>query len=306
MVTDDRLPTTDNRMKSRILTALALIPPVVYVLGWAPEWLFLLVVTAVAELCLYEYFALCRHAGFQPMAWVGYVAGALICLASASPAQRLTLRVPVLPLVIVPVLPLLPLVVLSLAMLGAPDLKNYLGKVACTLLGLLYIPLALSALTPIRFMSFTELVDRDPALHPKDPRWAIALLFAVIWGGDTLAYFVGRAIGRRPLAAKISPKKTVEGAIGGLLGSALAGLGARFAFPGNVPDLDLGAFMVVVIVVALAGQIGDLAESALKRGSEVKDSGTLLPGHGGMLDRLDSLLFAAPTLWLVLTAVGSR
>ena len=285
-------------MKSRILTALVLIPPVVYVLGWAPEWLFVLVVTAVAELCLYEYFAICRHAGFQPMAWFGYVAAALICLASATQAQRLTTALPVLPVV--------PFLILSLAMLGTPDLKHYLGKVACTLFGLLYIPLALSALTPIRFRSIPGLVDPVPAGQLKDPRWAVVLLFAVIWGGDSLAYFVGRAIGRRPLAARISPKKTVEGAIGGLLGSVLAGLGARFAFPGEIPKLDLGAFIVVVILVALAGQIGDLGESALKRGADVKDSGAILPGHGGMLDRLDSLLFAAPTLWLLLCGIVLR
>jgi len=273
-------------MKSRILTALVLIPPVVYVLGWAPQWLFLLVLIAAAELCLYEYFAICRHAGFQPMAWLGYVAGALICLAPATPPTRLML----------PVLTFVSLLVLSVALLGTSDLKDYLGKVACTLFGLLYIPLALAALAPLRFRS------SDAA----DGRLAMLLLFAVIWGGDTLAYFVGRAIGRRPLAPRISPKKTVEGAIGGLLGSLLAALGVRFAFPGAYPNLDIGAFIVVVILVALAGQIGDLAESALKRGGGVKDSGAILPGHGGMLDRLDSLLFAAPTLWLVLTAINQK
>ena len=275
-------------MKSRILTALALIPPVVYVLGWAPEWLFLLVLVAAAELCLYEYFAICRRAGFQPMAWLGYLAGALICLAPATLPTWLPLALPVLTVV--------PLLILSLAMLGTPDLKDYLGKVACTLFGVLYIPLALSALAPLRFRS------PDPAAG----RLAILLLFAVIWGGDTLAYFVGRSIGRRPLATRISPKKTVEGAIGGLLGSLLAALGVRLAFPRVQPNPDTWAFMVVVLLVALAGQIGDLAESALKRGGGVKDSGAVLPGHGGMLDRLDSLLFAAPTLWLVLTAVGRR
>ncbi len=283
-------------MKSRILTALALIPPVVYVLGWAPEWLFVLVLIAVSELCLYEYFAICRHAGFQPMAWLGYVAGAFICLAQATPALRLTLSLPVVPLLI-----------LSLAMLGAPDLKNYLGKVACTLFGLLYIPLALSALTPLRFRSVPGHCGYPPL--PRDPldgRLAILLLFAVIWGGDTLAYFVGRSIGRHPLATRVSPKKTVEGAIGGLLGSVLAALGVKFAFPGAQPDAEIGPFILVVILVALAGQIGDLAESALKRGAEMKDSGAILPGHGGMLDRLDSLLFAAPTLWLVLTVVSRR
>jgi phosphatidate cytidylyltransferase len=270
-------------MKSRILTALALIPPVVYILGWAPLWLFLLVLVAAAELCLHEYFAIIRHSRFQPMAWLGYAAGALICLAPETQTPRLTL----------PVLAVVPFVILFLAMPGTLQLKNYLGKVACTLFGLLYIPLALSALAPLRF--------RSP--NVTEGRLAILLLFAVVWGGDTLAYFVGRSIGRRPLAERISPKKTLEGAIGGLLGSVLAGLGVRFAFPHVLPIPGIGAFIAVVLLVALAGQIGDLAESALKRGAEIKDSGVILPGHGGMLDRLDSLLFAAPTLWLVLTVI---
>jgi len=281
-------------MKSRTFTALALIPPVVYVLGWAPEWLFLLVLIAVAELCLREYFAICRHAGFQPMAGTGYAAGAIICLGAAAYVSRLPLALPVFAAV--------PLLILCLAMFGTPDLKHYLGKVACTLFGLLYIPGTLAVLVPLRYPSGVPSWEIDRLRG----RFWMLLLFAAIWGGDILAYFVGRMIGRRPLVPRISPKKTVEGAIGGLLGSVLAALGVRLAFARVHPNLKMSWLILIVLLVALAGQAGDLVESALKRGAEIKDSGSLLPGHGGMLDRLDSLLFAAPTLWLVLTAVGNQ
>lgn len=281
------------QMRTRILTGLALIPPVVYVLGWAPEWLFIPVLIAVAELCLYEYFSICRHAGFRPMAKLGYGAGALICLLPGESFTPLALEPPFF-------IGLL-LLVLSVGMVRATDLKDYPGKVACTFLGLIYIPCTLATLVPIRFHP----ADGLPGFNRNQGRFWMLLLFAVIWGGDILAYFLGRTLGRTRLAPRISPNKTVVGAVGGLLGSGLAALGVKLAFLRVQPGPTLGALALIVLLTALAGQVGDLAESALKRGAGIKDSGALLPGHGGMLDRLDSLLFAAPMLWLVLS-VGSR
>jgi phosphatidate cytidylyltransferase len=273
-------------MKTRIFTALALIPPVVYVLGWAPKWLFVLVLIAFVEICLYEFYAICRHAGFQPMAKLGYAAGLVVC---ATPLVYPQAHHPegageyVVLLVTV-------LLVFSKALVQTADLKDYLAKVACTLLGILYIPFALSLLVPIRF-SISD---------PLRGQWRVFLLFAIVWGGDALAFFVGRWIGRTPLSPRISPNKTVEGAIAGLVGSILAALGVRSIFLPVAPTAGIASFVLIAILVGLAGQIGDLAESALKRGVQVKDSGTLLPGHGGMLDRLDSLLFGAPMLWILI------
>jgi phosphatidate cytidylyltransferase len=126
------------------------------------------------------------------------------------------------------------------------------------------------------------------------------LFFVVltVWAADTGAYFVGRAVGRRPMAPAISPGKTWEGAAA----AELAGLGAAAVLNAAVLDLELGLGHVVALglLVPFAGQLGDLAESALKRGLGVKDSSSLVPGHGGIADRLDSLLFAAPTVYYYL------
>ena len=120
------------------------------------------------------------------------------------------------------------------------------------------------------------------------------LLFtlAIVWAGDSLAYFAGRALGKHPLAPALSPKKTWEGASGNLLGASLAAGG--FWWWMKIPFLDL---LAPALLASAAGQVGDLLESGYKRGAGVKDSGTLLPGHGGILDRIDALIFAAPVVW---------
>jgi phosphatidate cytidylyltransferase len=128
-------------------------------------------------------------------------------------------------------------------------------------------------------------------------------LLAVVWITDTAAYSVGRTFGGPKLATRISPNKTWSGFIGGVIAAGLVGaVAARLSERGDVLE-----WMILSAVVAIVAEIGDLAESALKRGFQVKDTGTLIPGHGGMLDRLDSLLFAAPiaALWLVLRGEGA-
>lgn len=135
---------------------------------------------------------------------------------------------------------------------------------------------------------------------PQGLGWFLVVLLAT-WIGDSAAYLVGRAIGRRPLAPRISPNKTVEGSLGGLVGSgavAVAGV-ALFGL-----GLHPAAGALIGVALGVAGQLGDLAESMLKRQAGVKDSGTLIPGHGGMLDRIDALLFALVAGWLVAAAVN--
>lgn len=147
--------------------------------------------------------------------------------------------------------------------------------------GLVYVPVLLSPLVAIR--------GRDDGI------WMVLYLFAATWLGDTGAYFAGRAFGKTPLFERVSPKKTREGALGGLLLSAVGGF--VFAKVGNLP---FGVVECVLLTMALdvAGVVGDLAESLLKRTWDVKDSGWIMPGHGGILDRIDSLVFTAPLLWV--------
>lgn len=265
-------------MTSRIITALVLFPPVIYLIGWSPEWLFLLALVAAVERGLYEYFHIAQQAGFKGIPAVGYVAGALICLAQAAELRKPGALGSA-------VLILLLLLTLSLALRWATDLREYLGAVASTVFGVLYVAFALSWVVPLRFS------------NPDTGRGPIFLLFLVIWAGDTCAYLVGRSVGRHLLWPRISPKKTVEGAIGGFAASLLvAWVYAHYFWQ----TADMKTVILLAALVAVAGQVGDLAESAMKRGANLKDSGSILPGHGGLLDRIDGLLFAAPTLWLTL------
>jgi len=281
-------------MLQRVLTAVVLIPPVIYLIGWSPKWVFLVALVVTAEVGLFEFFAMSRQAGVKAYPVAGYLAGAAVCVIPA-----LQPRQPELSLLLL--LVLLVLLAPSLALGLTPDLKDYLAAAATTIFGTVYVGLTLSCLVPLRFseppMGGTWLTS--PATpHSAVGRNLLLLLFLVIWAGDIAALFVGRALGRRPFFPHISPKKTVEGAVGGLAGSVLVGwVFARWWWQ----TANVWPVMLLTLLIALSGQVGDLVESALKRGASMKDSGTLLPGHGGLLDRIDSLLFGAPALWLALT-----
>ena len=133
----------------------------------------------------------------------------------------------------------------------------------------------------------------------EDAGWQwVVLLFVVTWANDTFAYFTGRFLGKRPLAPRISPKKTWEGFWGGAAGSVGGALAVKFLF---LPGLSVRAAVVVGAGAAVLGPIGDLSESMLKRAAGVKDSGRIIPGHGGLLDRIDAVLFVAP--WVVACAM---
>ncbi len=264
-------------MKRRILTGLPLALVVTYLIVQGREWLFVLAVLATVEISLHEYFYISREAGLGGWPWMGYIGAALLCLGQLADLHGATTSKPALLLLLGLAIPIAGLVTVS-------DLKTYSSGLASTMLGVLYIGFAFSWIIPLRF--------ENPATG-----WRLAvLLFLVVWAEDIFAYVVGRLAGRTPLARTISPKKTVEGAIAGLAGAVLVAWGFSHWF------WQTGDPKTVILlggVVALAGQAGDLVESALKRAANLKDSGTILPGHGGLLDRIDSLLFAVPTLWLV-------
>jgi len=288
-------------MLKRTLTALLLIPPVVYVIGWSPEWLFLLAVVVGMVLALREYFGLCHAMGIKTLSWIGYGAGALLCAAQVLPR-------PVSYSALILLLVALVLLIPTLAMRPSMDLKDYLAATSATIFGILYIGLSLSLLVPIRFATNfggAEAVAEGGVGQPlglSGGSRLLLLLFLVIWAGDICAYLVGRPFGRTPFFARISPRKTWEGALAGLAGSVLAaGAFGHWFFK----TTDLKTIMLIAAWIAVAGQVGDLVESAIKRGANQKDSGTLLPGHGGWLDRIDSLIFGAPALWLALRVMGA-
>jgi phosphatidate cytidylyltransferase len=287
-------------MLKRTLTALLLIPPVVYLIGWSPKWLFVLAVIAAVVFAMREYFGLCRAMGYTVFPWIGYVAGATLCVAHA-PGDIYIITIP--PLLVVTLL-----IISALALWRITDLKDYLVATSVTIFGVLYIGLTLSLLVPIRFsassLGYYWLQGDEKAPRPalSNGSLLVLFLFLVIWAGDICAYLVGRPFGRTPFFSRISPRKTWEGAVAGLVGSILAAwaFGHWFFKTASVETLIL-----IAAWIAVAGQVGDLVESAIKRGANQKDSGTLLPGHGGFLDRIDSLLFAAPALWLAIVILGS-
>jgi phosphatidate cytidylyltransferase len=254
----------------RILTASVMIPVVLYaVLGdleWqGVPWLFLLVLVAVAEICFDEYSII--TASREPLA---YAAGLFILLAPLPWLGLFTV--------------LFTLLMMTLAM-RHQDLGVAFGRTAALILGVIYI-----------FGSWrTARLLRD--INP----WWLVFGLVVSWIGDTGAYYVGRRYGRHKLAPQVSPKKTWEGAIASAVVSGVAG---ALALPRLIPGVGIAEALLLALAANIAGQIGDLAESAIKRGAGVKDSGTLLPGHGGLLDRVDSSMFALPVLYGILAAMG--
>lgn len=160
------------------------------------------------------------------------------------------------------------------------DIRQSAAEAALLWTGFAYVPLLLSHLVLLRAL-------------PDGIQW-VFLLLLIVMSGDTAAFYVGSNLGRRKLYPQVSPNKSIEGALGGLCGSLLGAFMAKFTF---LPVLTVVDCVFTALVVGALGQIGDLFESLLKRSFGVKDSGIIIPGHGGILDRLDSILFAAPALY---------
>lgn len=281
-------------MKFRILTALLLIPPVLYLAVWAPWWLFLAALTVVVERTAYEYFQISRAAGLESLRGFGYVGCAALCVAQVADLPYSVLW-GASQMVVLAVAMLLVIAALTFGLLVAAEVRQYLPAACSSLFAIFYIGLMLSTLVPLRFSPAVAQV-----LGPAIPQhYLLMLLFGVVWVGDACAYFVGRSIGRHHLFPRISPNKTLEGSLGGLAGSMLLG----WALGRWWRTSDMGVVLLVAGLAAIAGQVGDLAESALKRSADLKDSGALLPGHGGLLDRIDSLIFGAPVVWLAVVAM---
>lgn len=269
-------------MKTRVLTGVSVLVPVLYLIGWAPPWLFMAALAALVQGGLYEFFHISREAGMKPYPALGYAAGVVVCL-----AQWLDQRDgDGLALVAVALACLL---ILAVGVWHSRELTNYSASVAITVLGVVYVAFNLSCLFPLRFSSFGSTFASG--------RQLLFFLIAVIVAGDIFAYLTGRLAGRRFMFPRVSPKKTFEGAVGGLAASVISGwIYARWFWRTN----DWKLVIPLALCIALAGQAGDLVESALKRSANLKDSGVILPGHGGLLDRIDSMLFASPALWLAL------
>ena len=252
----------------RVLTALALAACVLGLVFWSPPVVFGAAVAALAAAGLREFYALAERYGIRALAAPGYAAGVLTALL---PQLDLSLLLTVFTLSL-----------LAAGFRGRGGLAKSLPAAAVTLTGVVYVaaPLLWGRL-----------------VHRIDPYWLLFVL-VVNAAGDIAALYTGKALGKRPLAPRLSPHKTWEGAIGSVVFSTLAGVVYANVFLASY--LSPAEAAAPALALNIAGQLGDLTESALKRGAGVKDSGKLLPGHGGILDRLDAFLFSAPVLYAYL------
>jgi phosphatidate cytidylyltransferase len=287
----------------RIATAVVLIPIVLALILRAPVPVVTVVAALVALVTMHEFLKLTESYGVLPLRLPTYIFTGLFFLAlvisTSGEAPRGSTGNFVVILAFAAAIA--PFLALSILMLRA-DLRTAYPAAAASVFALTYIALPMGMLVQLR----------------EQAAGAIYLLYLllVVWAGDIFAYFVGKSIGRHLMSPRISPKKTWEGAaasvaasvgVGWLLfghaeqiSSALLHFGL-ITRPGGMYGLELpemGPVILLTIVLNVAAQLGDLVESLIKRGAGVKDSGSILPGHGGMLDRIDALLFAAPVLWL--------
>lgn len=256
----------------RVLTALIAIPPLIGIICFAPLYVLTLLIMVVALASLHEFYRMMRPPVQKGLMFITY-------LLSVSLFSSLIFG----DLFYVAILPLFFMIPLAYILFSSGRDNPMKGDgVGLTIVGPFYVCLPLILLVLM-------------ARLPQGKLWILYLL-SVVFAGDTASFYVGRRFGKHGLI-HVSPGKTWEGTVGGLLANtAIAGIFGSLFFP----SLSLVSIMVLAICIGISGQIGDLVESLFKRRSDLKDSGSLLPGHGGFLDRIDSLLFAIPVLYLYL------
>ena len=278
-------------MLQRIVTAAVLIPIVVALGWWGPPALLALLAAAVAVLAMVELFALGDRVGLRAFKkWTCFCAvlifisqhrAGLIQIDWFSNGIAVLHNNPVMGSVLDSTLLIFIFGCVALGLATRRPVLEVLPAIAMSSAGIFFIALPFSYIIRLNEIQ-------------RVGRQLVLFTLVLVWAGDMLAYFVGKSVGRVKMAPALSPKKTWEGAVANVVASILVAIVfARWM------QIDTLTLIVIAAAANIAGQAGDLIESAYKRGASVKDSGALLPGHGGMLDRIDSLILAAPVVWIL-------
>lgn len=258
-------------LKTRILSACVFVPVILAAVFFG-SWVFAALVLAIVVIGGYEYGKMVEVNDYHFLPWIYYPSAVILVL--------LAQLFPETPGILLAVLFLFFAVYMLFFIFG----KNELDEIAVNLAAVIYLPVTMC--TAILLRSSVE-----------NGMWFLYLLLVIQWFTDSGAYLLGSAFGRHKLMPKVSPKKSVEGALGGIIVAVIGALLLNLF----VDLLPFGLMIFVAVFVSIGGQVGDLCESAVKRWAGVKDSGTLIPGHGGVLDRFDSMLFASPLLYLIVS-----
>jgi phosphatidate cytidylyltransferase len=308
-----------SNLTTRVIVAAAGIP-IIVLLTMVGGYPFFALVALISAFGLREYYTLAQAKGAIPQVGVGLVFG--ICVNAVFISDKLSyavlavldglgVSVPLPTMAQAFLIVLLVFVPLALLFELFRNTPGALLNVATTVFGVLYVSFFMGSLIGIRelfvpadFPVYAHFQSTGLSIPPEVvsqiDRWGgytVIAILATIWVCDSAAYFIGRSLGRHKLFERVSPKKTIEGALAGFLFSLAAFLLAKFLV---LPYLTWMQALVCGAIIGTFGQLGDLAESLLKRDAGVKDSSTILPGHGGILDRFDSLMFVSPLLYLYL------
>ncbi len=260
----------------RVLSSIILIP-ILYLIVWKLPYPYFAGVVVLATLIgQQEFYRIAQSKGIKPLTVLGMVFGVLILIGDFYGHSRFDAGQAFF-------IAFCLLAIMITRLFSSRPVEGAIEDIAVTLLGIFYVAL---------LFGFQLAIYRDV----DGKRW-LAFMYLLIWASDIGAYYVGTSFGKHKLYPKISPKKSVEGLIGGMLAAAGVALLCRVWF---LPGVGVQEAAVLGLVLAAIGTLGDLVESLFKRDAGVKDSGNLIPGHGGILDRMDSMLFAAPVLYYYL------
>jgi phosphatidate cytidylyltransferase len=264
-------PPPPPRRFTRELTTLVALPLAIWLIGWAPVLVFDAALALIGCLALYEFLILGRAKGFAIP--IPLCIGVMLFIVAAFVLEPVSVEMGVFAaLLLIP----------GSYVVTSSNLDDALPSSAVAVLATLYVGMLGGSLIRLR------------SDFPVDGPHLVFFLLIVVWSGDAGAYYFGRAFGKHKLSPRISPKKTVEGGMGGVATSIVTATIVHFTF---FPNFPLVHAIIAAVLLSISGVIGDLAESMWKRSAAVKDSGTLIPGHGGFLDRFDSIFFTAPILY---------